>query len=1085
MASPERSAVRLFPDCGESGAPSATLSPDDLSRTATPLPTHNDSDHLPLPTVPGYEVLGVLGHGGMGVVYRALQARVGRLVALKMVLAVNNHPGPEQRARFQAEAEALARLRHPNIVQLYEVGEHDGRPFFSLEYVEGGSLDERMNGSLPPVREAAALLETLARAIHAAHQAGIVHRDLKPHNVLLTADCEPKITDFGIAKRLDADRGCTRPDQLLGTPSYMAPEQTGGKHEAVGPFTDVYSLGAILYEMLTGRPPFQGETPLDTAVQVLTAEPVPPRKVVAGVPRDLEAVCLKCLHKEPTRRYASALDLADDLRRFQGGKPTQARSVPAWERALRWVGRHPSTAALAGAVALAMLGGGSSATLYGLYRHQQAVSREKQIAEEGQRQERQQQLDRETREGQAAEDAGQLDAALTHWDRALALLGADPAAGTEDLRRALDEHRTRATDLLHAEAVRRDLRDRIEQFEKDRALVLAHEISITESARAADRAAIRSGAPTALAHLGVNTARESLQAVRQLDAYPPGTAAACYQVLLAWAEAEAVPGASPGDHRHSLHLLDVAAAVGDARHLPTPRAFHLRRARLLALLGDRDGARAERGRAEQVKSVTTLDRFLLALDDYGQGRWAGAAAGCEGILGDEPDHFWAQYLLALCDLRLGDWKGAKAGWTACLGRDPGFFWARMLRATARARLGEDTAAEEDFARALERVPDPLARALLLTNRGALRVRRQEWDGAVADLRQAVALQPDAVEAHANLAQAYRGRKDWEAARAELDQALTFRPGDASLYHSRAALHLERGDPAAARRDFEQAVTRTPPGARSERLASDLVELAHLQAQAGEHEAALASCQAARNAWPDYAPAYRQHAEVLLALGRYAEAGRVLDQYLRTAEPTADVLQVRGLIHEGLRQDREAVAAYDRALGLHTDTTTLIARGRARLKLQAAREALADFRAALDRDPTSTEALLGTARAQLALGRLQAAVRAAEEALRTGRPTRRQLVQVAGVYAQAAGRLRSKPEDAAAAYGYQERAVVLVRTALEQVPPPQRPAFWATHVARDADLAPVRASTGMRELARRHAMSSTLSSQRPQLEPLRR
>ncbi len=281
-------------------------------------------------TVPGYEVLGELGRGGMGVVYKARQVGLNRTVALKMIL-VAECAGGQDRARFKAEGEAVARLQHPNVVQIHEVGEHDDRPFFSMEFVDGGSLAHKARGGPLPPRAAAGLVETLARAMHAAHEYGVVHRDLKPANVLLSADGTPKIADFGLAKRLDVDAGQTRTGSVLGTPSYMAPEQADGRTKEVGPAADVYALGAILYELLTGRPPFKGETAMHTLFQVLSVEPVPPARLRTGVPADLNVICLKCLEKNPRDRYASAAALAEDLRRFLNGEVIAARPAGPWK----------------------------------------------------------------------------------------------------------------------------------------------------------------------------------------------------------------------------------------------------------------------------------------------------------------------------------------------------------------------------------------------------------------------------------------------------------------------------------------------------------------------------------------------------------------------------------------------------------------------------------------------------------------------------------------------------------------------------------------------------------------------------------
>jgi WD40 repeat protein len=301
-----------------------------------------------LPDIPGYEILERLGRGGQGHVYKARQHSPDRVVALKVLSAGSL-------SRFRGEADAVARLQHPHIVQIHAVGEHHGRPCLVLEFCAGGSLADRLDGKPQPPRFAASFVETLARAVHAAHEAGVVHRDLKPANVLLTADGTPKVADFGLAKRLDEEGGPTHTGAVFGTPAYMAPEQAGdAKH--VGPAADVYGLGALLYELLTGRPPFQGATALDTLEQVRTKDPVPPRRLRPKTPRDLETVCLKCLAKSPARRYATALELAEDLRRFLAGEPIRARRVSGVERAWKWLRRRPAAAVLALACVASLLG---------------------------------------------------------------------------------------------------------------------------------------------------------------------------------------------------------------------------------------------------------------------------------------------------------------------------------------------------------------------------------------------------------------------------------------------------------------------------------------------------------------------------------------------------------------------------------------------------------------------------------------------------------------------------------------------------------------------------------------------------------
>jgi WD40 repeat protein/tRNA A-37 threonylcarbamoyl transferase component Bud32 len=358
---PGQQSKPVCPQCGSLGTlpslpapvPSLELpAPPTIAPATRSAPSGTDSTMHAAASVPGYEIEGELGRGGMGVVYRARQVKAGRSVALKMILS-GAHAGSGELARFVREAEVVARLTHPNIVPVFEVGEYQGLPFFSMELVSGGSLDRRIAGTPQPPQQAATLVEKLARAVQAAHEAGVIHRDLKPANVLLVESSDtplekstPKVTDFGLAKRLDQANGPTQSGDVMGTPSYMAPEQARGLAKSVGPAADVYALGAILYELLTGRPPFRGATALDTLQQVVAEDPVAVRRLNPQVPRDLETICLECLRKEPPRRYTSAAKLADDLGRFLAGEPVVARPVGALERAAKWAKRRPAVAGL-------------------------------------------------------------------------------------------------------------------------------------------------------------------------------------------------------------------------------------------------------------------------------------------------------------------------------------------------------------------------------------------------------------------------------------------------------------------------------------------------------------------------------------------------------------------------------------------------------------------------------------------------------------------------------------------------------------------------------------------------------------------
>jgi tetratricopeptide (TPR) repeat protein/tRNA A-37 threonylcarbamoyl transferase component Bud32 len=358
--SPESYLAR-FPQCADglrrqlsfrgaiAEAGSTMIEPGRDTGTADPTPV------MPLGPWEHYELLEEIGRGGMGVVYKARDRKLNRLVALKMIRA-GSQADAEHVVRFLTEAEAVAQLQHANIVPIYEVGRCNGLPYFTLELVGGGSLARKLWGGPLSAGAAARLVEQLAQGIQAAHQRGIVHRDLKPDNVLLAEDGTPKITDFGLAKHVESGEGLTVTGVIVGTPSYMAPEQARGKtkSEEVGPAADIYALGAILYEVLTGRPPFKAATTMDTLWQVVHDEPVPPSQLQSKTPRDLETICLKCLRKAPEHRYASAAALAKDLRLFQAGQPIQACPVGRVEWIAKWARRRPAVAALSAALLLAV-----------------------------------------------------------------------------------------------------------------------------------------------------------------------------------------------------------------------------------------------------------------------------------------------------------------------------------------------------------------------------------------------------------------------------------------------------------------------------------------------------------------------------------------------------------------------------------------------------------------------------------------------------------------------------------------------------------------------------------------------------------
>lgn len=705
-----------------------------------PAPPKSSPTSETYPEVPGYEILGLLGRGGMAVVYKARDLKLNRLVALKMIHG-GGHAAGEQLGRLLIEARAVARLQHEHIVQIYEVGDTPAS-FLALEYIDGGSLDRKIKAGLQPARQTAMLVETLARAIEVAHQHQIVHRDLKPANVLLTAAGKPKITDFGLAKQLDESvADPTRSGMIMGTPSYMAPEQTWGPNQPIGPATDVYALGAILYEMLTGRPPFKADTPLDTIEQVRSTDPVPPRRLVPNVPRDLETICLKCLQKEPPRRFSRAANLADDLQRFLAGEPIRARPVTRRERVVKWLRRRPAVAAVC-ALTLC-LGIGVLVAL----------------ANERRRQDTERLLDasdRRLQENEARREA---------------------LAKRERFNRARDEalfHQTLMTGrglLINTSKTR----------------------SWAQEALALYGVAPESGAGPTLDDAYDEAEKAGIvQDVYQL------------LLVLALTETQSPPGEKAEEPRRrapfALACTDLANQLA-----PPTRAYHLRRARCLEALGKNEDAAAERAQAGRIHPATALDHFLLGQENYKRNQLDRAIQDFSSALLLKADDFWSQYYRTVCYVRLQKLAEARGGVDACLGLRQDFAWAYVVRAYLHAQSGAFDLADADYRKALALQPDADVRYCVLVNRGEMSIRRERLEVAVADLQEAIRLLPDQYHAHVNLARAYQQSGKYEAAAEQLDKAIALQPNAVVIYRERANLRLERADLAGALADLDKAI----------------------------------------------------------------------------------------------------------------------------------------------------------------------------------------------------------------------------------------------------------------------------------------
>jgi eukaryotic-like serine/threonine-protein kinase len=1038
------------------------------------------------PTVDGYEILAELGRGNMGVVYKARQINLNRLVALKMV-RVGAHAGRTELKRFMAEAQVVAGLQHPNFVQVYQIGVQNGLPFFSMELIEGGNLKDKLAGKPLPPRDAARLICTLAQAMGYAHRNGIVHRDLKPANILLCQagsretrilrlrDADPravnlsmpKITDFGLAKQLQQDGGQTESGMVMGTPNYMAPEQAEGRSHAVGPPADVYALGAILYELFTGHPPYNSASPAETILQIFRAEPIPPSRLQAQVPRDLETICMKCLQKDPRRRYVNAQQLADDLERYLASEPISARPASVLERSWKWMRRHPAMATLTGCaiLALASLAGLSLAHQIDLQARlvqARAEERRARLAEEAaSARTRTAELRSQVKEllnaGEHAVAGGDWNTAQMQWLLARDKIGAAPELAELQpvVDRLLDQANHQVTD-----------RDRYRKFLKLRDEALFHASLFTGTDLASSLKKTRTAVMDGLALYGISLESGDRPALGGSVLRPDEQAevvAGCYELLLVLADAVAQPLPGQAEEqieeqaREALAILKRAAGFG-----PATRAFHLRRAQYLTQSGERQLAREERERAKRLQPADVMDYFLVGNEEYRQGRLTEAIKHLEKALQLQPEHFWAQYYLGLCRLKTGRPDLATMAFTACLGRQPDFAWLYLLRGSAWAERGEFAGAEADFRDALKRPLDKAGRYGLLVNRGVLHLRQGRLGEAAADFQQAITLQPGLYQAHANLAQVFIKQEKLGEAIACLDRAIEREPGWAPLYRTRARLHLQRPDHAAALRDLDKAIA-LAGAAPAPAVADDYLDRGRLLHRAGNSTSALYDCEAALKMRPKNVPAHLLRAEILIELNRLPEALRSLDAAVAAGPADAAVFRSRAALHARLAQYPQALADYTKALELQPDAATYAARGWAFLVTDARQLALPDFERAIRLKPKLGDAYAGRGFVRVLQGKVSEGIHDADEALRHGPLSPRLVYNVARIYAQAARMTEKRYSES---YRYQEQAVALLQKALDLVPPAERAAFWTKYVRPDTAFNPVHAHFRFRQLAAR-------------------
>jgi tetratricopeptide (TPR) repeat protein/tRNA A-37 threonylcarbamoyl transferase component Bud32 len=1034
-----------------------------------------------------YQLLGELGRGGMGIVYKARHRRLNRLVALKMIRA-GGSADDIQLARFKIEAEAIAALRHPHILLIYDIGEFNGSPYVALELLEGGSLADRLRRTPLPPRQAAEWLVPLALAMDAAHRAGIVHRDLKSANVLFSAEGVPKITDFGLAKRLEMDEGQTHTGQVMGTPSYMAPEQARGETKRVGPPADIYALGTILYEMLTGRPPFKGVSAMDTVKQVIELDPVAPSRVQYHVPRDLETICLKCLQKEPPKRYPTANELAEDLNRYLAGEPIRARRTPLIVRGIKWARRRPTLATLLGLgilAASALLGTGL------WYReHLRAMERIAERHEAAVREETTSDLIR-AQEAVSRNDLAQGRVLLTTRKRllerenrrGLASLAERTGQMLAQVEAALEAERAR----LAARQAQEEVQRRYRLFLDRRKEALFRDTYFTGLMLPTDHDLTRRAAEAALA-VFAQQRHEDDWALGDLSGLSGREQAevgeGCYVLLLVLAGAVADRDAGQVDR--ALRILESA---GRLRPAPS-RAYHLRKASCLARRGDRAGEARELAEAGRLRPQTAFDHFLSGHQEYRRHRLPEAIQDFEAALRLEPDHFWANCLLAIGYLQTSRFEAAKSCLTACLQTDPDFAWLYLLRGFASGQLGarspgghpgspgrevapktsaefEFNEAEADFHEALERLgrtPDDELRYVLLVNRGLTRFQRGQLDQATADYRTAIGLKKDPFLAHAELAHVDQKQDRPAEAIEEFTRAIAVKPDWAPLYRGRAEVRQARADSTPADRraalaDLEMAISHEQPD--NPVLAQDHTNRGKLLEREGRLEEALEESQLALGVLANYGEAHVLRIQILLKLMRYDDVIRSCDVALAQGKKSSLLYELRGLAHAARDDYPGAVQDYSRALELRPDDRgPLLRRGWAYLVVDAPRLALVDFDAAIRLDAAEADAYNGRGTARVRIGDHRGAVADAREALRLGQANSRVKYNAARIYAMAAPVVAAEvgPDARRArllASHYQDLALQLIREAWEGEAPEKRPEFWSQTIEPDPAFKSIR------------------------------
>jgi tRNA A-37 threonylcarbamoyl transferase component Bud32/lipoprotein NlpI len=1080
-----------------------------------------------------FTIVRFLGEGGFGRVYEAHDPHLDRRIALK-VARPERLADERSMSLFVREARAAGNLRHPNIIAVFDSGKDGSHYFIASAFIDGKSLDKRLTELAPgqtlPFRKSVVIVRKLAEALAYAHSRGVVHRDVKPANVMIDETGEPLIMDFGLAARAAEREAKADEQRSMGTPAYMAPEQGHGKAEAA---SDQYSLGCTLYELLTGQTPFGGSAEIQVFLHQ-TQPPPRPRQVNPAVPLDLEAICLRCLHKEPGQRYPDCQEFADDLRRWLDGEPVRARRVGLVERSIKWVRRKPfqAVSALSGllVVALLVFSGWREARDYRLKYERKLQSEEYRSDRERDYHDVEQLIANR----QLAEARSRLEGIQKGLEAMSDLDAGDLADRVKqklaDVDLAIQADRNQEQAVARLKAFRKPYRDAV-----------FTQVSLTGRGAREDRARTRASAQEALENYGLHEKPSSTgRLVDRLEhdrrfLSPVDFAwlsKACYELLVIWAQVEAVDQSEKNEQRaaarrrgtRALALLERAGVLGKAYGLPT-QTYYIHKARYLALIQDAKAPPVPFDADAPAEPTGAMDWFFRGLESYQQAgqlaeadrpaRYREAIAALEQAVTSQSDHFWAYYLQGLCHLGLGRWREARVVLTISLNLQPDFAWTRVQRGfaaieqgavfraqaerqTRRAiqqrRLLENADAifgalremESEFALAHSDLDDVLkqprlddqARYAALVNRGVLYIRRREWENAIADLKQAMAVDPAAYQAHADLAQALHGEGRHEEALAAIGRAIECAPDLPELYLVRAQMSLGRKNRSGVLADYKRAIARDLAKGPSRRLAETFVKVGQLLLEEKEYSAALVQFERALKASPELVLTERFRATALLGLERKDEAAAALDSYLeRTPNPIPEALQARGLLHAekgGADRLRLAIQLYSAALRLKpTGTITRGQRAWAYLESGANRLSLEDFNVCLAEQPASAEYLTGRAAARVRLRRVSEAMADAEAAERMGTLTDRLSYHLSCVYAQAivqvgleAGTQRNRQAEQAIAR-YEGKALLHLSRVLEVQPVGKRAQFWRERVEKDPALTGIRSARVYFSLARKY------------------